>query len=179
MIHSEVNRITSLVRGLMDLSRSHPIELVDTDINLLVEQSLELISHEAESAGVVVAYDPGSEPIRASVDRGQIQQVLMNLALNAIQAMKRGGGLTVTVCLDADDVSDSSMAIIEFRDTGPGMPIGLLEKVFDPFYTTKKDTGGLGLGLSISQSIVENHGGIVIAENQADGGAVFTVRLPI
>ena len=178
IISNEVGRISTLVRGLLDLSREQPLNLVETDISALVEQSLELVSPEARNAGVEVRFRGKVPAANATVDRSQLQQVVMNLALNAIQAMRTGGILEVSVIMTDHVPGRRGSVEINLADTGPGMPQEVLEQVFDPFFTTKQDSGGIGLGLSISQSIVEKHGGTVVAKSELGEGTVFTVRLP-
>jgi signal transduction histidine kinase len=179
MILSEVQRISTLVRGLLDLSREQPLVLVETDVSDLVKQSLELVLPEAEQAGVEVRFHGDSRPATATVDRSQIQQVVVNLALNAIQAIEGSGSLDVSVRRGNTPDAKGELLLILFADSGPGMTAETIEKMFDPFFTTKQDTGGVGLGLSVSQSIVEKHGGTIVASSRSDHGTVFTVSLPV
>jgi signal transduction histidine kinase len=172
MISSEVQRISTLVRGLLDLSREQPLALVEADICSLVEQSLQLVSPETENSGVTVHFRAAPSSVSATVDRSQMQQVMVNLALNAIQAMQNGGTLEVSV------EKSAKTAEILFSDNGPGMSPTTLEKVFDPFFSTKQETGGVGLGLSVSLSIVEKHGGTIVASSIEGEGTVFRVILP-
>jgi signal transduction histidine kinase len=106
-------------------------------------------------------------------DEEQLGQVFANLTLNAIQAMEKGGRLTVSVERAASEI------LISFADTGPGVPEEHLGRVFEPFFTTKEVGQGTGLGLAVSYGIVTAHGGRTVAENRPEGGAVFTVALPV
>ena len=107
----------------------------------------------------------------ATVDGEQLRQVLVNLGLNALDAMPGGGTLTIAV-----EANRSGPIEIEVADTGPGVPKAILPRLFEPFVSSKET--GLGLGLAISKRIVEDHGGTIGAANRAGGGAVFVVTLP-
>jgi signal transduction histidine kinase len=107
------------------------------------------------------------------VDRHMIEQVLMNLILNAVQAMKGGGVLTIRTRID------EGLCLIEIKDTGCGIPGSVLPKIFDPFFTTKGEGEGTGLGLSVSLGIVERHGGKILVESEVGKGTTFTLCLPV
>jgi signal transduction histidine kinase len=107
------------------------------------------------------------------IDAGQIQQVFINILLNAIEAMPQGGALTLSSGIEDE------MAAIQFTDTGIGIPEENLPKIFDPFFTTKKQGKGTGLGLSVSYGIIERHQGKLEVKSQVGKGTTFTVRLPI
>jgi signal transduction histidine kinase len=112
---------------------------------------------------------------RLLVDKGGMQQVLLNLFVNAIQAMERGGDLKVVI----ERIEASQEARIDVIDTGPGIPEEVIEQVFDPFFTTKKEGMGTGLGLSVSYNIVKKNGGRLEVESQPGKGACFTIFLPL
>ena len=105
--------------------------------------------------------------------RSQIDQVFLNVLANAAQAIPGQGTITI------ETRSEGESAVIRIADTGPGIPAGVIGRVFDPFFTTKPVGEGTGLGLSISYEIVAKHGGEIRAESPPDGGAVFTIRLPM
>jgi len=102
-----------------------------------------------------------------------IEQVLMNLILNAVQAMKEGGVLSIRTWVE------EGICLVEIRDTGAGIPATVLPKIFDPFFTTKREGEGTGLGLSVSLGIVERHGGKILVDSEVGKGTVFTLWLPV
>jgi signal transduction histidine kinase len=107
------------------------------------------------------------------IDRHMIEQVLMNLILNAVQAMKDGGRLSIRTFVE------EGVCMIEVRDTGAGIPASILPKIFDPFFSTKGEGEGTGLGLSVSLGIVERHGGRILVDSEVAKGTVFTLCLPV
>ena len=114
--------------------------------------------------------DPGLPPIEG--DRSQLQEVFINLALNAADAMENGGTLTVRTFLDKDIVG------ISFEDTGCGIPDENIRSIFDPFFTTKSEKNGTGLGLSVSHGIIAKHGGEIRVWSKVNKGTTFTISLP-
>ena len=108
------------------------------------------------------------------MDKGGLQQVLLNLFLNSIQAMPNGGELKVVIRLS----KAKNEGVIDVKDTGVGIAPEQLDKIFDPFYTTKKDGEGTGLGLSVSYSIIEKHGGRIEVQSKPDAGTTFSIFLP-
>ena len=109
--------------------------------------------------------------------RDQIHQVVLNLALNAIQASRNGGGVTIAVEADGPRSAPTGVRV-QFHDTGEGISAENLERIFDPFFTTKDPDAGTGLGLMISHQIIADHGGSIEVESQPGEGATFHVRLP-
>jgi two-component system, NtrC family, sensor histidine kinase HydH len=110
-------------------------------------------------------------PVTLIADASQLQQVLVNLSLNALDAMPSGGALSVAVR------TMGKLVVVEVSDTGPGIPRAIMARLFQPFLTTKET--GLGLGLVISRRIVEDHGGTIEVANRPGGGTQFTIRLPV
>jgi signal transduction histidine kinase len=142
----------------------------------LVEETAELVETQAESAGVEIALRCDDAVIEA--DHELIQQVLLNVFRNGIQAMPQGGRLCVECLKDAAEKGGRNFAALRVSDTGVGIAPESLPNIFDPFFTTKEVGQGTGLGLPISSRIVEEHDGWIEAANVAGGGAVFTVYLP-
>ncbi|MBI5525648.1 MAG: HAMP domain-containing protein [Deltaproteobacteria bacterium] len=166
-----VSRAQRVVKNLLDYGRAHEPEVRDVDINSVVGQVLALVHAPFERARVRVetALEPALPAIRA--DPHRVAQVLTNLLLNAMEAMPGGGRVEVTTS------RNRGFCRLRVRDSGPGIPDELKGKVFDPFFTTK--TGGSsGLGLSVSLSVVEQHGGRIEVSDAPGGGAVFDVYLP-
>src|SRR5215216_670036 len=147
-----------------------PIELNDT-----VRKVFDFLSNEASARNVALYFEPAGAPIQVRGDQVQLQQVIMNLVVNSMDAMAPlPNGRAV---IGRTEVNGGSSAVISILDSGPGIPAEKLNEVFDPFFTTKKQ--GMGIGLSISRTIVQAHKGRIWAENQKEGGAVFRLSLPI
>ena len=169
----ELERAAGIVTQLRDLNRpSKPEERKPTDVNALLEQVLMLTKKQCQKYQVEVNWEVADDlpPLMLVPDR--MQQVLLNLVLNAVEAMPEGGRLQV----GTSHTSDPSGVYISFADSGRGIAPNTISRVFDPFYTTKPE--GLGLGLYITRNIVEEHGGHVEAESQVGEGATFKVWLP-
>jgi PAS domain S-box-containing protein len=174
-IFNQSQRAARIVQNLLTFARSYSLEKKIIDINELILKSLELRSYEHNVGNIEVTVDlqPGLPGI--SADENQIQQVLLNIIINAehaITSKKREGKIKVTTMLD------NSMVKIILADDGPGIPRQMLERLFDPFFTTKEVGQGTGLGLSVCHGIVTKHGGRIYAESVEGQGAVFIVELP-
>ncbi len=168
-----LRRVQKIVRQLLDFSQQYEPELSPAGINLIVEQVLVLTTHLFAPNRIVLETDLGRELPDLMVDRHLIEQVLMNLILNAVQVMKTGGVLTLrTAVVDG-------MCQVEVKDTGCGIPTSVLPKIFDPFFTTKGEGEGTGLGLSVSLGIAERHGGKILVESEVGRGTIFTLCLPV
>src|SRR2546427_8705661 len=167
-----LRRVQKIVRQLLDFSQQHDPQLSPTDINAVVEQVLVLTNHAFVENQIKLdkQLHPDLPPL--PVDRHMIEQVLMNLILNAVQAIKGGGLITIRTRVAA------GVLAVDVEDTGCGIPAHVLPHIFDPFFTTKGTGEGTGLGLSVSLGIVERHGGQILVESQVGRGTVFTVCLP-
>lgn len=172
IIKSETQRIANLVRNLLGFSRTnHPGMLNPVNINELIERTLELVQTQG-SITIVKRLTEDLPMIYA--DASEIQQIYMNIAINAVQAMKeKGGKLIVETSQD-----DAGFVVAKFADTGPGIKPEHLSKIFDPFFTTKPEFEGTGLGLSVSKSLAEKYGGKIEVETRVKQGATFIVKLP-
>ncbi len=169
----QITRMESFLQAFLDFARPPEPEFKKVRLGETLDQALRLLRPQIEAARVRlktawVAPDP---VVRA--DPGQLKQVVVNLILNAVQAMSGGGRLSIETAVTA---GPDGQAEIRVSDNGPGIPEELLPSLFEPFTTTKKS--GTGLGLAISQQIVKNHGGIVQVENIRPHGARFVVQLP-
>ncbi len=179
-----VKRADSVIKGLLDYSRARELFLKGENVNGLVERTLEFVKHESDKKRINVKRDFGEGLPEVTLDGYKVQQVLVNLFTNAIHAMSVGGSLTVrTTCggvqpqaellggahLGEDAGVVPSEVVIEVEDTGPGIPLESLTKIFDPFYTTKPTGQGTGLGLAVSRQIIEMHGGTLEIENNDTG----------
>ncbi len=171
IIEQEIRRMEGTLQHFLDFARPPRLERRPLDLCVPIERTLALIAGRAGRLRVRVHFDKPGQPIMADADPEQVQQLLLNLTLNALDAMPRGGELTVEVNPAAD-------GRVELRvlDTGPGIASDMWPRLFQPF-SSNKDTG-LGLGLVISRRIAEGHGGTLHAANRKEGGAAFTLYLP-
>ncbi|MGB2986908.1 MAG: ATP-binding protein [Phycisphaerae bacterium] len=164
-------RMVQIIGELLEFSRTTHGEFDEMTINEVVEQAIKSSASAADASGVVVAADFQSQDM-PSARGSRIYQVCCNLIKNAIDAMPDGGRLSITTGLVDDDV------VIQVADTGVGLPEPV-ERVFEPFFTTKEPGKGTGLGLAICKDFIEDMQGTITAAPGADGGAVFTVRIPV
>ncbi|MGQ9510170.1 MAG: ATP-binding protein, partial [Thermodesulfobacteriota bacterium] len=172
----EVDRISSLLSELLDFARPSDPKLEFEDINSILDGMILLISTESRKKQIRVTkeYDPQLPTIK--VDREQIKQVFLNILLNAIEATPINGEIRVKTRSFKKPGGESYIQI-EFTDTGCGIPSEYLEEIFNPFFTTK--TTGSGLGLSISNQIVQDHRGYIVVESEEHKGSTFYVNLPM
>ena len=180
VMEEEITRLERLTETFLDFARPPQVERRTFDLRTLIGQILDLVSVRAERQGVQLRCDlPESRAVPIQADMGQIRQVLLNVILNALDAVPHGGSIWIEV-----DVSEStahggqnrSGITLRVCDTGPGLPGDLGAKIFEPFVGTK--SSGIGLGLSISKRIVESHGGEIRRRQSPGGGPVFTIWLP-
>ena len=177
MIYAEARRASRIVQNLLTFARQHKPERTPTSVNQVLDDTLELRGYELRVRGIDVQRDYDDQVPETMADAHQLQQVFLNLITNAEQAMERAERdqqrLTVRTRRTADLIR------LEVEDTGPGIPPNLLERIFNPFFTTKPTGSGTGLGLSISLGIVREHEGRIWAENAPQGGARFVIELPV
>jgi two-component system, NtrC family, sensor histidine kinase HydH len=171
VIRGEIDRMEQTVQGLLDFARLPEPQRTILDLRDAVSRASELIQARASQQGVEIVIQTANEPTHVYVDPGQLHTVLVNLFLNALDAMPRGGRLEVNL-----HETHNSAACLTIVDTGPGIPAQMVDRLFSPFASSKPT--GTGLGLSISLRIIEEHGGRIEAVNRRDGGACFTVTLP-
>ncbi|UCF99352.1 MAG: cache domain-containing protein [Spirochaetaceae bacterium] len=177
-IADSTERVRRIVKGLLDFSRQTKIEAAPTDINVLIEQTLPLVANQALVKGVIFCFDPGKDIPPRTLDRNQVQSVILNIILNAIDATDKGGHINIYTRLVT--TADHGKAIeVEISDTGCGIPTQNLDKLFDPFFTTKEVGRGTGLGLSVSLGIIERHGGTIRVRSTVGEGSVFTIAFPL
>lgn len=173
IIHGELHRLENIVKHFLSLAGPSALNLHPVEFATVVGHVCELLRPEAASRGIEILMKlPDSLPL-VPADSAQITQALVNLVINAIQAVERNGRVEVTVSMDEND---RALTIV-VHDTGPGIPADKQSTIFEPFFTTKAE--GSGLGLWIVQQIITAHGGVVEAANDTGGGAVFTVHLPL
>ena len=176
-IYAESRRASRIVLNLLTFARQHKPEKGPASVNQVLDDTLELRGYELRVRGIEVAHDYDEAIPDTMADAHQLQQVFLNLITNAEQAMERSHGQAMRLAVRTRRAGD--LIRIEIEDTGPGIPPNLLERIFNPFFTTKPTGMGTGLGLSISLGIVREHDGRIWAENAPAGGARFVIELPM
>ena len=186
IIAEQAGRITRIIQRLLDFSRRKvgDIESELVSINAVALTTMEFLEGKMIASAISSELVRGDDipPVRGNAD--QLQQVLLNLILNAVEAMPEGGALRVeTSCAvrrrpGLDLAPQQPIAVIEIADRGPGVPRELRETIFEPFYTSRADQGGTGLGLAVVHGIVKDHDGWLEIDDHAGGGSIFRVYLP-
>jgi signal transduction histidine kinase len=176
ILADEMHRLDRVVQTLADFSRPMDLDLREHDLRAVVQQVLDLAGAELKEQRVSIVSHLSAQPLPARVDAELIRQALLNLVLNAMQAMEGGGVLRVTVR------RERRLAVIEIADNGAGIPAAVLPRIFDLYFTTKP--AGSGIGLAMTYRILQLHGGAMEVRsdaepNSADRGTVFTLRIPI
>ncbi len=172
LIVRETKRAREIVRGLLDFARETPAIMTRLSINDVIRQTLVLLGKREAFQGIIIVEDLADGLPSIDGDRNQLQQVFINLSLNACEAMPNGGTLLVSTTCEDDHV------VIKVTDTGCGIRAEHVDQIFEPFFTTKPVGKGTGLGLSVSYGIVHQHGGSLEVESEEGKGTTFTVRLP-
>ncbi len=179
-ISKATERVRDIVKGLLDFSRQTEITPVETDINELIRDTISLIENQALVKGAILCFDLKENLPTRTLDRNQIQSVLINVLINAIDSVDNGGHINVSTGIAVSTEKESKRGIeITIADTGCGIPEENLKKLFDPFFTTKEVGKGTGLGLSVSYGIIERHGGSIHVKSQVGEGSTFTIWLPL
>jgi two-component system, NtrC family, sensor kinase len=184
VIEDQSQRMTRIIRKLLEFARPRPPQKSLIDLRQIARLTTEVLAATARKNGVTFNLESGTDPVRAEVDAGQLQQVLSNLVLNAIQAMPKGGQVTVGVQIEqvrppADlGGSEGEFLCLFVQDQGSGIAEADLPRIFEPFFTTKDVGEGTGLGLSISRGIIHEHGGWISVTSRPGEGARFNVYLP-
>ncbi len=184
---AEVERLESFVNELLDYAS--PVKQISSarNINYLIEATLQFIDKQCRNSKIVVRTELSAQIPEIFIDQEKIRQALLNILLNAINAMPEGGELKIKTSFikerhddftfSENENSKAGWLIIRISDTGPGIPDSIVNKIFDPFYTNRK--GGTGLGLSITQNIISEHKGKIKVSNSKYGGAIFSIYLPV
>jgi two-component system, NtrC family, sensor histidine kinase HydH len=171
-IETEIRRLEKSLQSFLDFARPPKADFRPLDLSEVVEEAFGLVRPRARRQGVELQFAPPEPPVEMHADAEQLRQVLLNLCLNALDAMPHGGTLTVDI-----QARHKNHVEIRVRDTGPGIAAHIAPRLFEPF-VSGKDTG-LGLGLVVSRRIAEAHGGSLWGVNQPQGGACFVLRLPL
>lgn len=186
IIAEQTARITRIIQRLLDFTRRKVGTSSAGEVNLndIAASTIELLAGQFTSARVKVRFDRSAQPARIAGDSDRLQQVLINLLLNAVQAMPEGGSLVVETGAVSrarpglEGSAEQGFVFISVTDTGVGIPADIKDRIFDPFYTTKEGHGGTGLGLAVVSGIVKEHDGWIDVEGSAPTGTVFRVYLP-
>jgi two-component system NtrC family sensor kinase len=174
LIASESRRCGDLIKNLLCLSRTAPMNVQPTDLHAVIDRCLLLVRHQLELGGIELQQKQAPDLPLVPCDPAQIEQVLLALIMNAIDAMPRGG----TLWLDTQLSNDETGIEVRVRDDGAGIAPSVLQQIFEPFMTTKENGRGVGLGLAISRGIVERHNGRIEVQSELGRGTTFTVILP-
>jgi two-component system, NtrC family, sensor kinase len=174
LIAAESRRCGDLIKNLLSLSRTAPMNVQSVDLHAVINRCLMLVRHQLELVGVELQLKLADDLPLVHCDPAQIEQVLLALTMNAIDAMPRGGTLWIETRLS----SNQSEIEIMVRDDGAGIAPDVLARMFEPFLTTKESGRGVGLGLAISRGIVERHNGRIEVESEVGRGTTFTITLP-
>jgi len=173
VVRDNASRAATIVGDLLKFARQAKPEMKQNDMRESIEAAIRLTEYLARKGTVQVVKDVPARAVMAYYDAGQIEQVLINLIQNAIQAMPKGGTLRI-------NLSHAPGALaVAVEDTGIGISPGNLARIFDPFFTTKKEGEGTGLGLSVSYGIISRHGGKIGVESKVGKGTTFTILMPV
>lgn len=171
-IESAATNSSKIVRSLLDFARQSEPVLKPVALKDVIDQVMSLVGHQAEMKKIKVVRDDTPTPM-VMADSGQLQQVLVNLTVNAIQAMKDDGVMAIR-----SSAGNDRWVKVSVQDTGCGIPPENMDKLFTPFFTTKQEVKGVGLGLAVSYGIIERHGGRIEVQSEVGKGSTFTVYLP-
>jgi signal transduction histidine kinase len=176
VISAEIRHIDTIVQNFLEFSRPPRLRMQSVSPSTVVDSALRLLDQRLKSYGVTARLDRKAPLPTVQADPEQLKEVLVNLVVNACEAMPQGGSIVMEE-LGFRSPEGEAMAALRVHDTGPGIPRDLKDRIFDPFVSTKAQ--GTGLGLSIARRIIAEHGGRLTAESAPAGGAVFTITLPV
>jgi hypothetical protein len=172
-IERQTFRAAKIVNGLLNLARPAQIDSGPCDLNAVINDVLSLLEHQFRTGSIQVRKElAAGSPLVQGIEH-KLQQVFLNLFLNARDSMPSGGWLTIVTR------EDRNAAVVEIGDTGSGIPAEQLSRIYDPFFTTKEIGKGTGLGLSITYGIVQEHGGTITCDSQVGQGTRFSIHLPL
>jgi signal transduction histidine kinase len=174
-IEKETNRCNSIIEKLMKFARQEQTEFEHTQINQVVEDAVGIVAHQLGVSHIKIEKELAEDLPFIHGNSNQLQQVLLNILINAQQAMDGNPGTVkiVTRLTDTDSLE------IRISDTGPGLPIEIQDRIFEPFFTTKPAGKGTGLGLSVTYGIIKDHGGNIHVDSRPGEGATFIIGLPV
>jgi signal transduction histidine kinase len=175
VISQEIRHIDTIVQNFLEFSRPPKLVMQPISPSVIVDHVLQLLSHRLDSYGVKVDVVRSEMLPEVMADPEQLKEVLVNLIVNACEEMKSGGTIVIDECVELDN--DQKMVVLYISDNGPGVSPANVEKIFQPFFTTKDE--GTGLGLSIAKRIVAEHGGTLTLDPSDTAGATFIIHLPL
>jgi two-component system NtrC family sensor kinase len=176
LIRGEAFRCKQITNGLLDFSRARAVEPAPVNVSEVVESAARLLAHQKRGAAIRIDVELADNLPLVSGDMGQLQQAVIILAENAIDAMPEGG--TLSMRTRREETEEGDYVLVEVSDTGQGIPIEIRERIFDPFFTTKEVGRGTGLGLAVCYGIVTEHGGRIGVESAVGRGSTFRIGLP-
>jgi len=178
-IERESLRCKTIVENLLKFSRGPKKEMEDVDLNQVIKDTMPLTGHELRSHRIEIIenYDPELPKIKGNFNK--LQQVIVNMMINAGHAIPEGGKLYMTTKTKKSEGGAALAAVVTIEDTGHGISPENMKKLFEPFFTTKIDSKGTGLGLAVSYEIIQEHGGEVGVESQVGKGTKFTLTIPL
>lgn len=176
-IIEQAERCSKIVKGLLGFARKAESEIAKTNINSLIESTVSMVRNQSKFYNINFNINLDKNLPEVFIDANQIQQVFLNLLLNAADAMEEKGDVFITTRTVED--GGKKFVEIEFTDTGPGIPEDIKDRIFEPFFTTKPTGKGTGLGLSVSYGIIKKHKGEIFVKSKYGHGASFFVRLPL
>jgi len=177
VIAAQAERMTSIISQLLDFARRRSPRLSGVELGEVASTTLSLVAALAARGGVTLTHEEQCK-VHVNADAGQLQQVLTNLVVNALQASPRGAEVRVCTGREASAAAPTLAAFVRVVDAGSGIEPDALPRIFEPFFTTKDVGQGTGLGLAVAEGIVEEHGGHIEVSSSAGAGASFTIRLP-
>ena len=172
---AEAGRAKKIISNLLDFARESGSQMEPLGLPNLIRETIDLARNQIKLSGINIEFQDAGNLPRVHGDRQQLQQVFLNLILNAVDASPKGGNIQVSVY----PAEDRKYVEVKVKDSGSGIPAHILPSIFDPFFTTKGRGKGTGLGLSVSQGIAAKHGGRIMVTSQEGQGAVFSVLLPV
>jgi two-component system NtrC family sensor kinase len=174
------DRVRKIIKGLLDFSRQTALYPEPLNLHNLVRSTVALVENQALVKGILLKFEPGENIPPVTADTSQIQSVLLNILLNALDATDPGGSVAITSRLQSSPEKAGQRGVdLVVTDTGCGIPPENITKLFDPFFSTKEVGQGTGLGLSVSYGIVERHGGAIRVKSEVGKGSTFTIWLPL
>ena len=176
VIIDQANRCSNIIKGLLGFARASAAEKASANINDVLNSSLNIVRNKADFFNIKLVTDFDESLYKVKADPSQLQQVFLNMIMNAADAIEGKGTITIVTRNIADE--GRAFIEIEFRDTGPGISDQTLAKIFEPFFTTKPVGKGTGLGLAVSHGIIQEHGGSVSVKTKVGEGTSFFIRLP-
>jgi len=175
LVVSETMRTSKIVSNLLSFSRQARVEVQDIDVNEVIRRVFSIVGHKAKLQDIAVHFNLAETLPTVKGNFAQLEQSVMNIIFNAVEAMPDGGELNIVTC--QDDV-DGQNVIVEIQDTGPGISQKNLPYIFEPFFSTKGKAKGVGLGLSVVYGIIQDHQGDITVKSDEGHGVCFTIRLP-